>query len=101
MANDFSNWGRPANSKPAAKEPLEVKWRASHAGAVRERRNQEDNPYRAEAERDRVIFRWVMLFVALGALAVYVLFFMAPAKESKPRPKPSSSSTGSSSTAAP
>jgi hypothetical protein len=80
MANDFSNWDRPNTSKSTAKEPLDVKWRASHAGAVRERRSKENNPYAAEAERDRVIFRWAMLLLALVGLAVYLLFFMAPSK---------------------
>jgi len=94
MANDFSNWDRPSNSKPTAKEPLEVKWRASHASAVRERRTKGENPYRAEADRDRVIFRWVLLFVVLGLLAVYLLFFMTPGKGNDDRPKPASSSTG-------
>lgn len=80
MANDFSNWDRPNTTKPAAKEPLEVKWRASHASAVKERSAKDNNPYRAEAERDRIIFRWGILVLLLVLLAVYLLFFMAPSK---------------------
>jgi type IV secretory pathway component VirB8 len=78
MANEFSKWDKPNTSKPAAKQPLEVKWRASHARNVREKRTGE-NPYHAEAERDRLIFRWVMFLVVVTALVVYMLFFMVPA----------------------
>jgi type IV secretory pathway component VirB8 len=81
MANDFSNWQRSSStSKPTAKEPLDVKWRASHASAVREKRNKGDNPYQAEADRDRVIFRWAILLLVIAVIAIYCLFFMNPGK---------------------
>ncbi len=76
MANEFTNWDRPTTSKPQAKQPLDVKWRASHAGAVRERRKAGDNPYAAEADRDRVIFRWALMFLVFVGLATALILFL-------------------------
>lgn len=74
MSDQFSKWQRPLG-KPEPKKPMEVKWRATHAGNARAK---DVNPYKAEAARDRIIFRWIMLLVFVVAVGIYVLFFLAP-----------------------
>jgi hypothetical protein len=73
MSDQFSKWQRPLG-KPETKKPLEVKWRATHAGSARPKDG--SNPYKAEADRDRVIFRWVMLLLVVAGLAIYVMVFL-------------------------
>jgi hypothetical protein len=70
MSDEFSKWQRPAG-KPETKKPMEVKWKATH-GAISKKG---DNPYKAEADRDRKIFLWIMAIGLLAAIMVYVIFF--------------------------
>ena len=76
MIDRFSKWQRPGG-KPANKPPLEVKWRSTHAGAIR---SKEANSSLVEAERDTVIFRWTLLIIFLLAFGAYLIFFMHSVK---------------------
>jgi hypothetical protein len=75
MSDEFSNWQRRESRSSSEKKPLDVKWRATHGAGYR---TKSDNPYKAEAERDRVIFRWVMISVFIVACIIYLLFFLIP-----------------------
>jgi hypothetical protein len=75
MIDRFSKWQR-TGAKNSAKAPLEVKWRSSHAGSLRD---VHDNAAQLEAARDTIIFRWTMLGIVITLVAVYVMFFMNPA----------------------
>lgn len=71
MSDEFSKWQRPLG-RPEHKKPMEVKWKATHGSPNKK----SENPYKAEADRDRMVFRVVMAVVLLAAIMVYILFFM-------------------------
>ncbi len=73
MADEFTKWQRNQPSPQVDhKRPMEVKWRASHTSFTK----RGDNPYKKEAERDRVIFRWIMAVVFIVVVVAYIVYLM-------------------------
>jgi cytoskeletal protein RodZ len=78
MPEDFTNWQKSQPNPP--RKPLDLRWRASHAS------NQKPkvNPHRQEAERDRVVFRWVLgvvlLLIAFGVI-IWIVASQTPEKQ--------------------
>ena len=72
MPDDFSNWRRQ-NDRPGGKEPFVSKARHIH----RFGRPHQVNKAKREAERDRVIFLWIMAaLVAVGIVVAVAAFIV-------------------------
>lgn len=71
MPDEFSNWRR-IHERPRAKEPYVSKLRHIH----RFGRVQRVNRAKREAERDRVIFLWVMAALLAVGIVVAVAAFL-------------------------
>ena len=76
MKDRFSKWQNPGG-KPPTKNPLDVKWRSKHAGAMISKDNSESH---AEAQRDTVIFRWTIIILICLVIGTYILYFMTSGK---------------------
>ncbi len=72
MADDFSNWQR-VNERPQVKEPFTSRARHIH----RFGREKQINEAKKEAERDRLIFLWIMAaLVAVGIVVAIGTFLI-------------------------
>ncbi len=74
MADEFSKCQR---KQPVSTErkPYEAKWRASHLGNVKHG-GRGANPYHKEAQRDKIIFRVILLCVLLAVGALLLWYFL-------------------------
>lgn len=74
MADEFSNWQR---KQPVSQDrkPYEAKWRASHLGNVRSG-GKGENPYHKEAQRDKIIFRIIILSLVILVAAAVLWYFL-------------------------
>ena len=72
MSDEFSNWHR-VQDRASVKEPFATKARHIH----RYGRPQRVNHARREAERDRIIFLWIMaILVAVGIVVAVAAFLI-------------------------
>ena len=72
MPDEFSNWRR-LHERPQVKEPFSTKARHIH----RYGKPQKENRAKREAEKDRVIFLWIMAaLVAIGIVVVVAAFLI-------------------------
>jgi hypothetical protein len=73
--DDFTKWQRPeATSQPTGQQiPVVLKWRASARTARRDRYNASQR----EAQRDGVIFRWVLAVAGILAILTIIIYVNA------------------------
>jgi hypothetical protein len=72
--NPFTKWQRPeaGTQQPVnPSKPMDLRWRASGRSLRREALNESQ----LEAQRDAVLFRWIVSLVAIVAIVVAIVFF--------------------------